>query len=682
MATLTIRAEAARLAALALLGFGMGVAAGAATAAPLVSGLDTAQFDPLVRPQDDLFLHANGRWLRNTPIPADKSSYGTFYELVDASDARVRAIIEELAATPQAPGTIEQKIAAHYAAYMDTAAIDRAGLAPMQPLLEAIDAITTRTDLARWLGQVQGQIDTPVGLWVLPDFKDPGIHRAATWQGGLGLPDRDYYLKDEARLAAARTAYETYLATLARLSGSADPDRVAREVTALERRIAELHWPQQDNRNPARLYNPMTPAELAEKAPGFDWAVFLKAGGLDGIDRLSLSQPSMAVGMARLFAEVDLALWRQYLRLRALDASADVLPKSFRDAAFAFHGTALSGTREERPRWQKGVAVVNEGLGEAVGQVYVARHFPPAYRARMQALVANLLGAYGESIDSLTWMTPATKAAARDKLSKYMVKIGYPDRWRDYGALELRAGDAFGNRVRASRFEWQRIAARAGQPVDRSEWGMTPQRVNAYYNPLFNEIVFPAAILQPPFFDMTADDAVNYGAIGAIIGHEISHGFDDQGSQFDGDGRLRNWWSDADRQAFEALGAQLVAQFNAYEALPGKTINGRLTLGENIADLSGLQVAYKAYVRSLKGRPAPVIDGLSGSQRFFLGWGQAWRSKARDERTLQQLTTDPHSPAPFRANGSVVNHDGFHDAFGTRPGDGLYKPPAERIRIW
>ena len=657
--------------------------AGASLAAALGSGLDTAGFDTSVRPQDDLFRAANGSWLKATEIPADKADYGTFILLRDNSDKRVRAIVDELAAQPHKAGSVEQKVGAFYASFVDTEAIDKAGLAPIRPLLAEIDAIKTPRQLAEWQGRMQGQINAPVPLWVMADFKEPGLNRALTWQGGLGLPDRDYYLKkDDARLAKARAAYETYLATLATMAGEKQPAEVARRLLDLEQRIAEQHWDKVDNRDPVKLYNPMTPEELAKSAPGFDWVAYLQAAGLGGVDRLSVSQPSAVKGIARLYAEVPLADWKLYFKIHSLDTAAPVLPKAFREARFAYRGTALTGARAEKPRWQLGITALNGALGEAVGQVYVARHFPAEHKARMQELVKNLLAAYRESIDGLTWMTPATKAQAQDKLSKYMTKIGYPDKWRDYNRLVVREGDAFGNDQRAARFEWERVAAKAGKKVDRSEWGMTPQTVNAYYNPSQNEIVFPAAILQPPFFDMAADDAVNYGAIGAVIGHEISHGFDDQGSQFDGDGQLRNWWTEADRQAFEDIGARLVAQFDGYEPLPGKHVNGKLTLGENIADLSGLQVAYKAYQRSLGGKPAPQIGGYSGAQRFFLGWSQAWRSKAREERVLQLLTTDTHSPAGFRANGAAVNHDGFHQAFGTKPGDKMYKAPVDRIRIW
>jgi len=668
-----------RLSTLALL---VGLASASMAATP-GSGLDLPNFDSALRAQDDLFLAANGKWLKRTEIPADKSSFGTFVQLSDLSDARLRSIVDALKAKPQAVGSVEQKIGFYYASFLDTAAIDKAGLKVIQPLLAEINAIQTTADLARWLGQVQGRIATPVQLSVDSDVKNPSQNLTSTWQGGLGLPDRDYYLKtDDKRLAKALAAYRGYLTTLAKLSGEKQPAAAAERVLALEQRIAQAHWDQVANRDPVKTYNAMSVAELAALAPGLDWREFLKAAQLGSIERLSVSQPSTTTAIAKLVADVPLADWKLYAKLHSLDATANVLPKPFRAAYFAFHGTALSGAKVERPRWQQGIAELNGALGEAVGQVYVGKYFPPEYKARMQTLVGNLMAAYKASIDDLSWMSPETKARAQDKLSKYVTKIGYPDQWRDYSGLQVQQGDALGNALRSAAFEWERIAARAGKPVDRKEWGMTPQTVNAYYNPAMNEIVFPAAILQPPFFDMSADDAANYGAIGAVIGHEISHGFDDQGSQFDGEGKLQDWWTAEDRKAFDAVTARLVAQYDAYEPLPGKHVNGKLTLGENIADLSGLQIAFKAYVHSLGGKPAPVLDGYTGEQRFFLGWAQAWRSKMREQRQLQLITVDPHSPAASRANGAAINNDGFHSAFGTKPGDKMYKPSADRIRLW
>ncbi|CAN5200999.1 M13 family metallopeptidase [soil metagenome] len=677
---LTTMIRALRLVPLAL---ALGNAGFAAAQAGPVSGVDSAGFDASMRPQDDLFGAGNGGWLKKTEIPADKSRFGTFDQLADLSDRRLRTIVEGLAATPQKAGSTDQKIADYYRAFIDTAAIDKAGLAPLRSRLDSIDAIKSRSELSAWLGSGQSLLRLPVAMGMEPDAKDPGINLAQAAQGGLGLPDRDYYLlTDDARLAKARAAYLAYLTRLGQLSGDKHAAASAEQVMALELLIAKAHWAKVELRDPVKSYNPMAPKALTELAPGMDWPAFLQAAELGGIERLSVMQPNTLTAVAKLVGEAPLSQWQAYLRLHLIDSSASLLPKPYRDASFGFHQQALAGAKAEKARWKQGIDEVNNALGEAVGQAYLARYFPPAAKARMQALVGNLLAAYKASIDGLAWMAPATKAAAQEKLAKYTTKIAYPERWRDYSKLVVKPGDALGNSLRAARFEYERQARQAGKPVDRGEWGMTPQTVNAYYNPSLNEIVFPAAILQPPFFDMGADDAVNYGAIGAGIGHEISHGFDDEGSQYDGDGRLRNWWTDADRAAFDAIGAKLVAQYETYEPLPGKHLNGKLTLGENIADLSGLQIAFKAYQRSLGSKPSPVIGGMTGEQRFFYGWAQVWRAKTRDERALQLLSVDPHSPPAFRVNGAAVNHDGFHGAFGTKPGDGMFKADDQRIRIW
>ncbi|MGN6528763.1 MAG: M13 family metallopeptidase [Burkholderiaceae bacterium] len=651
-----------------------------ATAVP--GGLDRAGMDPAVRPQDDLFAAMNGHWLQQTQIPADKSEFGTFIELRDLSDERVKGLVEKLAAAPQAAGSNEARIADYYAGYLDTAAIDKAGLAPLKPWTDQLDAVATRAELVELLGRWQAYVDVPLALQVQPDAKDPHVYAPQAAQGGLGLPDRDYYLKKDAAFAKARAAYAVYVRQLLTLDGDPQAASHAAAVIALERKLAAAQWSQEALRDPVKAYNPMTLAQLSAKAPGVDWKAFVDAGETPVPATLTVLQPAYATAFARLVAHEPLDTWKQYLRVRLLDARAHVLPAGFREASFAFHGAAIQGLKEDRARWQQGVDSVNGALGEAVGQLYVAQYFPPAHKARMLELVNNLLAAYAGSIDGLTWMSPQTKAAAHEKLAKYAVKIGYPDHWRDYSALEIRAGDPFGNAMRASHFDYLRQAVRSGKPVDRGEWDLLPQTVNADYDPNKNAITFPAAILQPPFFDMQADDAVNYGAIGAIIGHEISHGFDDEGSQYDGDGRLRNWWTAADRRAFAGITARLVAQFAAYQPLPGQHLNGKLTLGENIADLSGLQIAYKAYKLSLGGKEPAPVDGLSGEQRFYLGWSQAWREKVRDDRALQLVTIDPHSPTRFRADGAAMNADGFHEAFGTKPGDRMWKAPADRIRLW
>jgi putative endopeptidase len=594
----------------------------------------------------------------------------------------VRAIVEELAKTQHAPGTVEQKIGSYFQAFTNLDRIDKAGTAAVDPLLAQVDALHSAHDLALLMGRWQGQVNLPVALDVQPDAKRPELNIAVTWQSGLGLPNRDYYLSKDERKLRARQAYLSYLETLFTLAGQAQPRPAAAAVLALETRLAQVQWDEVSNRDPQKTWNPQALAVLAKAAPGFDWPAFFEAAAMPALDRATVSQPSYNRGFAKLVSSSPLAQWQLYLKAHALSASANVMPQAWREVRFAYQGKALSGQTEERPRWQQATDALDGALGEAIGQVYVARYFPPANKARMESLVAQLMTAYGQSIDHLGWMSQATRVKAREKLGKYTVKIGYPSQWRDYSRLEIRDADPLGNQLRAGRFAHERVAAKLGKPVDRSEWGMTPQTVNAYYNPSLNEIVFPAAILEPPFFDMAADDAQNFGAIGAIIGHEISHGFDDQGSQYDGDGRLRNWWTPADRKAFAKLTGRLVKQYAAYEPLPGHKVNGELTLGENIADLSGLEIAYKAWQHSLGGQPAPVMDGISGEQRFFYGFANAWRSKTRDELALQWLTVDPHSPDEFRANGTVVNIDGYHQAFGTQPGDKMFKPSKDRIRIW
>jgi putative endopeptidase len=664
--------------------------AAAATAAPAaamapaaVPGLDTAGMDAAVRPQDDLFRAMNGGWIKATTIPADKADYGAFILLRDLSDQRVKDIVEALAKQKAKAGSVDQKIGDFYAAYMDTATIDKAGLAPLKAELAALDAVKDTKGLVTVIGHWQSVVALPMNIGAGQDFKNPETYTPFVFQGGIGMPDRDYYLKDTERFQKVRTAYLAYVTKLLSLSGDMDAEGHAKQVYELERQIAEVQWATVDNRDPQKIYNPTKLSALAKDAPNIDWKLLLKTGQMPTPgDILVVGQPSYFKGLSKLMGDVPLATWKAYLKVRLLDGLATELPAGYRDAKFDFSGRAIGGKTEDLPRWQKAVNTLNGAMGEALGQVYVQKNFPPAYKQRMQELVKNLLATYSTSIDELTWMSPTTKKAAHEKLSKYGTKIGYPDAWRDYSKLVVKAGDPIGNDFRASRFDYLRQAVRVGKKVDRKEWGMTPQTVNAYYDPSMNEIVFPAAILQPPFFDMSADDAVNYGAIGAIIGHEISHGFDDEGSQFDGDGKLRNWWTEDDRKAFDAITAKLVDQYAQYEPIKGSKLNGKLTLGENIADLSGLQIAYKAYKLSLNGKPAPVIGGLTGDQRFFLSWSQAWRDKMREERSLQLLTVDPHSPSEFRANGAAINHDAFHQAFGTKPGDTMWKAPEERLHLW
>lgn len=636
-----------------------------------------------VRVQDDLYRAVNGAWIEATVIPPNRSeAYGA--ELPDVVDQRVRAIVEDLARKPQRPGSVARKVGSYYAAYMDTARIDKAGLAPARPLLAQIDAIGTATELAQWMGRAQGRIETPLWLWGgFADFKDPSLNRVMMWQGGLGLPARDYYLaQDDAAMAKARAAYEVYLAKLAMLAGLRQPAAIAARVVALEQRIAAVQLPLEQARDPALMYNPMDAQELLQHAPGIDWPAFMQAANMPDGERVTVAQRAPAKAIAALFAEVPLADWKMYFKLRTLDEAAPVLPKAFRDARFAFRGTALGGVTVPAPRAEAAIIETSAVLSEALGKVYVERHFPPSHKARVQAMVDQLLAAYRDLIGESAWMTPATRARALDKLARYKAKIGHPDKWRDYAGLEVRDGDALGNRHRARRHEWESKAAQAGKPMNRDAWAMSPITVNAFYDPMLNEINLPAGLLQAPLFDMAADDAANYGGIGVQIAHEISHGFDTMGAQFDGDGVMRNWWTDADRKAFEAIGQRLQAQYSGYQALPGKHVNGAMTLPENMADLTGLQVAFKAYQRATAGKPAVVVDGYGGEQRFFLHYAKSWRKKARDERVLQLLASDPHAPNEFRANGPAVNVDGFHEAFGTKPGDGMFKPAAERVRTW
>ncbi len=659
-------------------------AAHAQAADPRGAGLDRAGMDPSVRPQDDLFAAMNGTWIKSTGIPADRPSWGAFNQLRDTADRRVRDLVDGLQDTHPAAGSNAQKVNDYYRSFLDTAAIDKAGLAPVLPSLKEIERVRDADMLVALMARWQGVVRGPLEVYIAPDLDDPTACVAELSQAGLGLPDRDYYLKADERFAGARAAYTDYLATLFTLAGAtpADATTQAVQVIALETKIAAGQWSRERNRDPVATHNPMPLAALAALAPGMNWALFKKQAQLRPDDTMIVSQPSYVAALAALLQSEPLDAWKFYLEAARLDDAARVLPAAFRDARYRFRDVALSGARQERPRWQVGVASTNSALGEAVGQLYVARHFTPEAKVRVLAIVDNLLRSFAQSIDGVAWMSPDTKAEARRKLSKLGVKVGYPDTWRDYAALVVKPGDALGNADRADAFEYRRSVARAGRRVDRTEWGMTPQTVNAYYDPSRNEIVFPAAILQPPFFDVAADDAVNYGAVGAMIGHQVSDGFDDMGGRFDGDGRLRDWWTTTDRRAFQAATSRLVGQYDAYSPVPGQHVNGHLTLNENIADLAGLEVAYKAWKLSLDGQPAAVIDGFTGEQRFVYGFAQVWREKTRDERARQLLLIDPHAPGRFRADGTAINADVFHDAFHTKPGDGMWKAPQDRVHVW
>ena len=646
-------------------------------------GYDAAGMDRTQKPGNSFFGYANGNWDKNTPIPADKSSWGGFGVLRDLSDQRTRAILEEAARNPGAAGSPAKKIGDLYTGFMDEAAIERAGVAPLRPYLAKIDAIRNPTDLARTFGEWNRMgVSTPIGAGVRQDLKDNTQYGIYVGQGGLGLPDRDYYLDDSnPKFVAARAAYQTHVANMLRLAGIADPAGKAGRIYELEKKIAQTHWTRAQSRQVEKRYNPMPIATLGTAMAGFDWNAYLKAASLDTQPQVIVSQPSALTGTAQLIASQPLQTWKDYLTFRTLSRTAPMLPKAFVDENFAFYGKTLAGTPQIEERWKRGVTFAGGAMGEAVGELYVQRHFTPEAKAKMDVLVKNVIAAMDKRLAALDWMAPETKAKARTKLAAFTPKIGYPDKWRDYSALEVRPGDAVGNAMRATQFEYQRNLAKIGKPVDRTEWGMTPQTVNAYANPTMNEIVFPAAILQPPFFDPNADDAVNYGGIGMVIGHEISHHFDDQGRKFDASGNLRDWWTSEDITRFKGLTDKVVAQYAAYEPLPGRKVDGELTLGENIADLAGLTVAYDAYRMSLGGKPARVIDGYTGDQRFFLGFAQVWRNKYRDPQLLNQLVTDSHTPGHFRPN-VARNFDPWYATFGVKPGEALYLDPKDRIRIW
>jgi len=656
-------------------------AAGGAAVEPLASGIDRANFDPSVRFQDDLFHAVNGTWLAKTEIPADRAEYGAFTVLAEQAEKDVRAIVESCAAAGQNAADPEKKVGDLYASYMDEARAERLGIQPIAGTLAAIDKIETKAGLVRMLADLaRVGIGGVVHCSVAPDAKRSDRYILHLSQGGLGLPDRDYYW--DAKYKEKLAAYEAHVARSLALGGVADAPRAAAEIVAFETRLARAQWSKEQNRDDVKTYNKRTRAELVRLAPGFDWKSYLDAAGAGAAEELIVAEPSYFTAVAGMADAVPLGTWKAWLKWKVVQRYAGLLDRKLADADFAFYGRALRGIPADRPRWKRAVAAVEGSLGEAVGKLYVARHFPPDAKLRMDVLVKNIIAAYGQAIRELDWMGPSTKQKALAKLAAFNAKIGYPKKWRDYSALAIRRDDLVGNVARAAAFEWNRRLARLGKPVDRDEWFMTPQTVNAYYNSSLNEIVFPAAILQPPFFNRAADDAVNYGGIGAVIGHETGHGFDDQGSKWDGAGNLVDWWTPADRAEFDRRGAALAAQYSRFEPLPGYHVNGRFTLGENSADLAGLTISYAAYRRSLGGREAPVLDGLSGDERFFIGWAQVWRRKHRVDDLKNRLLVDPHSPAQYRANGTVRNVPAFFSAFQVKPGDKMYLPPNERVKIW
>jgi putative endopeptidase len=657
-------------------------AAPAAKASIGTFGLDLAGRDAAIRPGDDFFRYAGGTWLTTSQLPSDRVRWGSFDVLAVQAEERIHTMLDALAQRQNAPGSNDQKAADFYAAFLDTAGIEARGLQPLQPLLAAIASAKTHDDVARLMARPDYDLPGPIGVGITIDQKDPDRYIAIVTHSGLGLPEREYYLRDDAQFKEIRRKYVEHVARAFALLGEQDGAKSAQAILSLETEIAKRHWAIAKRRERELTYNPRSRAELDTVAPGFPWTATLEANGLAGQNRFIVRELDAMAPLAELFRSTPVATWQTYLRYHALREHAAELPKAVDDEFFEFFGRTLAGQPEQRARWKRAVAATNVGVGDAVGSAYVARWFPPAAKAQVLELVENLRRAYAVRIDALPWMTPETKAVAKRKLATFRPKIGYPDKWKDYSALTVKRDDPLGNSVRASAWDWQRRLARIDRKTDRDEWMMTPQTVNAYYNPTFNEVVFPAAILQPPFFDPAADPAVNYGGIGAVIGHEMGHGFDDQGAKSDERGVLRTWWSGQDVTEFGKLTDRLAAQYGGYEPLPGLKINGRLTLGENIGDLGGISVALEAYRISLRGKPAPAIDGLTGEQRFFLGFAQIWRELIRDETLRNRVLSDPHSPARFRVNGVVRNVDAWYDAFGVKPGDALYLPPAERVHIW
>lgn len=654
------------------------------TAAPSYGtwGFDMAGRDTGVAPGDNFFRFADGKAVDAMTIPSDRTRYGSFDLLRELSDNRMNAMIADLVArTDLAPGSDELKIADLYRSYIDEARIEALDDQPLQPYFAAIRAADTHEKLAAYMGSTQGIPGSSFfRTGISTDQKHPDRYVTTVGQGGLGLPNRDYYL--DARYTDKLVLYRAYVENVLTMIGWDDPAGNADAIVAMETQIAEAHWTPVENRNRDKTYNEYTPASLAVDAPGFDWAGYLNAASLGGIDRLIVRQDTAMPKIAEIFAEAPVATLQAWQAFHTTDNMADFLSRRFADAEWELFSRDLKGQPEQRTRDKRAIDFSQNLLGEAVGRQYVAEYFPAESKAKMEELVANLRIALSHRIDNLTWMGPETRAAAQEKLAKFTVKIGYPDKWRDYSGLEVRADDLVGNVVRAGEFYWQFEVNRINDPVDKDEWGMTPQTVNAYYNSSNNEIVFPAAILQPPFFDPDADPAVNYGGIGGVIGHEIGHGFDDQGSKSDGDGVLRDWWTAADKTNFEALTARLGAQYDTYEPLPGYNVQGALTMGENIGDAAGTAVGLEAYHLSLNGQPAPVLDGTTGDQRFFYGWAQVWQSKMREEAQKQQVATDPHSPAEFRVIGPLRNLDAWYDAFDVQPGSKYYLAPADRVRIW
>jgi putative endopeptidase len=683
-----------RLAALAisltLVGAGARAAEPPATTAPTAAqrygtwGVDLSGMDRSVKPGDDFFKYVNGKWAATTQIPPDKSSYGAFAILSDLSEARERALLERWAADKALKaGSDEAKVAVIYRTFLDEAAAEKFDVKPIQPRLDAIRKAKSREDVAVLMAQSQSDFGRSFfGANVGDDQKNPDKYALYISQSGLGLADREFYLRDNYKPQKER--YQKYVADMLRLIGWDEPDKNAADIVALETKIADAHWTRAESRNRDKTYNPATVAELEKTAPGFPWTAWFKDADLGKADRAVLRQNTAFPKLAAIFSDAPVETLKAWEAFSVADEAAPLLSKRFVDTNWEFRSKFLNGAEEQRPRWKRAVDATENAMGEAIGRTYVQEYFPPESKAKMEKLVADLRAAMKGRIENLQWMGAETKARALEKLSKFGVKIGYPTKWRDYSALVVREGDLVGNAERATKFEWNYDVNRIGKPIERWEWGMTPQTVNAYYTPVKNEIVFPAAILQPPFFDPDADPAVNYGGIGAVIGHEITHGFDDQGRKSDGNGMLRDWWTAEDASKFEAQAAKLGAQYEAYNfpQLPGQHIIGKLTMGENIGDLGGVLLGLDAYKRSLNGQPAPVIDGFTGEQRVFLGWAQVWRTLQRDDQLRQLLATNPHSPGAVRAFAPLRNVDAWYAAFDVKEGEANYVKPEDRVRIW
>jgi putative endopeptidase len=643
-------------------------------------GFDLGGRDTSVAPSQNFYRYANGKYLDQLEIPPDRSRFGAFDLLQELSQNRMRAVLEEAAADHAGAGE-RAKVGGFYRSFMDEAALERLGVKPLQADLDRVRAVRTKTDLAQLMGRGQlGFGGSFFGPGIGDDAKEPMRYAVYLGQAGLGLPNRDYYLKPE--FAAKKAAYQAYVAQMLELAGWSQPKAAAAAILAMETEIAQVSWTLEDRRDDSKTYNPMAVAELAAYAPGFDWSAFLDGAKLAGVKRVVLQENTAIPKIAAIYAKTPLETLKAWQAFTIADQAAPYLSQTFVQANFEFRQKTLQGQPAQRARWKRGVTLVDSQMGEALGKLYVARYFPPESKAEMLELVSGIRDAMKVRIEKLDWMSPATKARALEKLSKFGVKIGYPDKWRDYAGLEIQDGDLYGNVERAAAFDWNFQVARLDKPVDRSEWAMTPPTVNAYYQPTRNEIVFPAAILQPPFFDPKGDPAVNYGGIGGVIGHELTHGFDDQGRKSDGDGRLTDWWTAEDAAKFDARAQQLGKQYSSFEVLPGAFVNGSQTMGENIADLGGLLLALDAYHASLKGRPAPVIDGVTGDQRVFLGWAQVWRGKLREDRLRQLLVVDVHAPNEARVDVPVRNIDAFYSAFGVTSGDKMYVAPDSRARIW